>query len=835
MLEWMEAAACGGPQQRPDVNIMKKAEMAAELRVMYDESDEGSSDDLKKRLRAARKRGLHATVESGAGDEAMPDAIDLTGAGAGGGGASSGLASESASAGVAMAAGARGAALPHYKMKRPELLAELGEENCKGMNVATMKAKVAEKRANDKRAARAAATPVANIMIDAAADDAAAAPASCPSAPADLAAFGAGISASASAAHSASAAAGSPATVGAQPAKRAKRSVQQRRGNGGSETSEQQPASVAEQPAFALEEAALALQQPTPAQPTWQVQLEVAEANRVNGRLERVDEEAAVEHGLGRRAGGKRETSMAEEDPEVRAARDADVLKRVASEIGVDVKDLRSSIFKDPVVLDRLYNTRPMSYDSLANSMNKAKSLVPGCKYGKVTHFKGDSIRNILLMSDGLGMREDTRVFGRYNKNATSFDKNYAWDLPVGPLLAVAGFSPRYPADYDVPRAYNDVELAEGGKYYPLVLKVLPWLEEETKAAHERERTAKGNGTDVTGVKYLEYLFEARIVFLQDSAVLQDMFPKLCIYDHNVFEDPLWPEYKKSVLERVANAGANRTRGQLVAVADQNEHLGEALAGILQQLKLMQDEQAMFREAQAKRDKLLQALTYYFARTSGEVLQLAKGTEVMRQQHALIISMLTSDPSLNAMRMEAEAQAGISPLRLRPPQGAPSPGLSARALQPSALRLANIVFGGGAAAAATTVAAAEAALMLTGAGEGSGAESVAVASVVGGSNEEGRGGCTSAAPTAAASASQSAGAAALLRCEKADVGACNSVDTLLALILPLDAKRREEGWGSISHLIQKGVLSKFTGLMARYKVCSDYLNMCNFHFLSRIY
>jgi hypothetical protein len=498
------------------------------------------------------------------------------------------------------------------------------------MNVATMKAKVAEKRANDKRAARAAATPVANIMIDAAADDAAAAPASCPSAPADLAAFGAGISASASAAHSASAAAGSPATVGAQPAKRAKRSVQQRRGNGGSETSEQQPASVAEQPAFALEEAALALQQPTPAQPTWQVQLEVAEANRVNGRLERVDEEAAVEHGLGRRAGGKRETSMAEEDPEVRAARDADVLKRVASEIGVDVKDLRSSIFKDPVVLDRLYNTRPMSYDSLANSMNKAKSLVPGCKYGKVTHFKGDSIRNILLMSDGLGMREDTRVFGRYNKT----------------------------------------------------------------------------------------------------------------------------------------------------------------------------------------------LTYYFARTSGEVLQLAKGTEVMRQQHALIISMLTSDPSLNAMRMEAEAQAGISPLRLRPPQGAPSPGLSARALQPSALRLANIVFGGGAAAAATTVAAAEAALMLTGAGEGSGADSVAVASVVGGSNEEGRGGCTSAAPTAAASASQSAGAAALLRCEKADVGACNSVDTLLALILPLDAKRREEGWGSICHLIQKGVLSKFTGLMARYKVRS---------------
>ena len=97
---------------------------------------------------------------------------------------------------------------------------------------------------------------------------------------------------------------------------------------------------------------------------------------------------------------------------------------------------------------------------------------------------------------------------------------------------------------------------------------------------------------------------------------------------------------------------------------------------------------------------------------------------------------------------------------------------------------------------------------------------MAVASVVGGSNEEGRGGCASAAPTAAASAAQSAGAAALLRCEKADVGACNSVDTLLALILPLDAKRREEGWGSICHLIQKGVLSKFTGLMARYKVRS---------------
>ena len=495
----------------------------------------------------------------------------------------------------------------------------------------------------------------------------------------------------------------------------------------------------------------------------------------------------------------------------------AELNQRLADALGVDPTELRGDMFQDREVLSRLLH-KPLSYDMLAKAMTAAKALVPDLNYGKVTHFKGDSIRNVLIMADGLGMREDCRVFGRWNKSATSFDKNYAWDLPTGPLLAVAGFNPRYPAEYDVPRAYDDPQLAEGGKFHRMLLKVFPWLDEEIKAAALRERGAKAGETDVTLGKFLEYLVQMRLVFLQDSAVLQDIYPTLCSFDHPVFQDEAWPEYKQSVLDRVANASADRAQGQVAKAAASNQELAESLTALLHEIKTL-------REGMAARDKLLQHLVFYFARTSGQVLQLTKGTEVMRQQHALLMSMLSSNPSMIGLRNEAVAQAGAipSPLRTRPPLGASSPGAGAgRAPPPKFLRLLDAKAAGGAAMAATSAAATDAALQLTAAGEGSGAGAAADGAAgqpdgvcVKGAPMQSKGACRSAAMTVAQQP---------LDALKVNVGACTTVKALLEALLPVDAARRKPGgWGNVSHLIHKGVASRFRGFISRYKA-RDALN-----------
>jgi hypothetical protein len=497
----------------------------------------------------------------------------------------------------------------------------------------------------------------------------------------------------------------------------------------------------------------------------------------------------------------------------------AEMKERLADEMGVDVTDLERAAFSDNV-LSQILNSKCLSYDCLAKSITTAKSRVPGLNYGKVTHFKGDSIRNILIMSDGLGMREDCRIFGRYNKSATSFDKNYAWDLPIGPLMAVAGFNPRYPAEYDVPRAYKDPQLAEGGKYYPLLIKVFPWLEKEMAAAAARERDAKGDETDITLIKFLEYLFQMRIVFLQDSAVLQDLYPNLCSFDHPVFKDPAWPAYKQSVLDRVANAATNRIQGQVAKVAECNEELGATLSGLLTEVRSL-------REGVETRDKLLQNLVFYFARTSAQVMQLVKGVEVNRQQHALLMSMLSSNPGMIALRDEAERLAGAlpSPLRMRAPLGAASPGAGAgRAPLPNILRHAHAVLGGGAAMAATSAAAADTVLLLTAAGEAG--EGDAAAAALGGLEGQPHGARATAegqphgaAPVLADGAGPSAATLLPLAYVKVDVGRCSTVKSLLQALLPVDADRRMPGgWKNVNpQRIQKGVFSKFSGFISRYK------------------
>ena len=59
----------------------------------------------------------------------------------------------------------------------------------------------------------------------------------------------------------------------------------------------------------------------------------------------------------------------------------------------------------------------------------------------------------------------------------------------VNASLAVAGFPPKEPSRYDIPRAYYDARCdaptlsAPGGQFYPLLMCVFPGLDDEIEAA----------------------------------------------------------------------------------------------------------------------------------------------------------------------------------------------------------------------------------------------------------------------------------------------------------------------------------------------------------------
>jgi hypothetical protein len=52
----------------------------------------------------------------------------------------------------------------------------------------------------------------------------------------------------------------------------------------------------------------------------------------------------------------------------------------------------------------------------------------------------------------------------------------------------------------------------------------------------------------------LEAMTWAKVVYLQDGAMLQDTYPDNSMYRHRVFKHPLWEEYKEKVLNPVKQA-----------------------------------------------------------------------------------------------------------------------------------------------------------------------------------------------------------------------------------------------------------------------------------------
>ena len=57
----------------------------------------------------------------------------------------------------------------------------------------------------------------------------------------------------------------------------------------------------------------------------------------------------------------------------------------------------------------------------------------------------------------------------------------------------------------------------------------------------QRERKARSTQTDITAREFMRTLAWLRLVFLEDSAVLQDKYPKLVIFKkHQAFKHALW-------------------------------------------------------------------------------------------------------------------------------------------------------------------------------------------------------------------------------------------------------------------------------------------------------
>ncbi len=50
---------------------------------------------------------------------------------------------------------------------------------------------------------------------------------------------------------------------------------------------------------------------------------------------------------------------------------------------------------------------------------------------------------------------------------------------------------------------------------------------------------------------------ELRSVFFQDAALMQDEFEDLIVFTHPAFQHPLWPSFKKAVLNEQKVVGKN--------------------------------------------------------------------------------------------------------------------------------------------------------------------------------------------------------------------------------------------------------------------------------------
>jgi hypothetical protein len=175
------------------------------------------------------------------------------------------------------------------------------------------------------------------------------------------------------------------------------------------------------------------------------------------------------------------------------------------------------------------------SYFSHRNSIDKALSFA-GIKSKKKTHInRGSSAR----MADILGVNED-QIRRQSRWNNSTMNGAYLTTLPREMMRTMAGFSTNARSFY-LARAALDPPAALCKKVFP---KADEWY--DRLAANQRN---PDNGDPIESTvavdAFLKTIMVLRKTFLQDSVFMMRSQPNHPIWNHSLFSDPCYLEFKR--------------------------------------------------------------------------------------------------------------------------------------------------------------------------------------------------------------------------------------------------------------------------------------------------
>ena len=142
----------------------------------------------------------------------------------------------------------------------------------------------------------------------------------------------------------------------------------------------------------------------------------------------------------------------------------------------------------------------------------------------------------------GSASTAEIRHLGHWNKEAVN--KSYLLKVATKPLLVAAGYDTRLNS-YILPRSRVTPPTS-------LTDSVLPWVAEDLRKVEILCKNPNVKIHDHSAKNFLENLMWLKVVFLQDSAILQQQYPEFPVFHHAVFRSPEWAPFAQEVQEIVA-------------------------------------------------------------------------------------------------------------------------------------------------------------------------------------------------------------------------------------------------------------------------------------------
>ena len=135
----------------------------------------------------------------------------------------------------------------------------------------------------------------------------------------------------------------------------------------------------------------------------------------------------------------------------------------------------------------------------------------------------------------------------------------YLTGLPVKFLRKAAGFSATE-GSYFLARA----QVKPPPQLLRLVWPQLEGWQDRVAASLEGKKWKAGGlkKPDLATARFLSFLMQLRLVFLQDAALLQERFPTHPIFGHSLFRLGEWADFARQV--QLAQAGASESRSALL-------------------------------------------------------------------------------------------------------------------------------------------------------------------------------------------------------------------------------------------------------------------------------